>query len=130
MPFGDETGPAGMGPMTGRAAGFCAGYDVPGYLNPVPGRRFGGGRGMGRRRGMERGRGWRHGYYATRQPGWSYPTQTPYGRVAPPAGGQPVSEPTREQELEMLKQQAQHFENALRNINERISALDTQPAQE
>ena len=35
MPFGDGTGPAGMGPMTGRAAGFCAGYPVPGYMNPV-----------------------------------------------------------------------------------------------
>jgi len=38
MPFGDGTGPAGMGPMTGRAAGFCAGYSVPGYMNPVAGR--------------------------------------------------------------------------------------------
>jgi len=35
MPFGDGTGPAGLGPMTGRAAGFCAGYPVPGYMNPV-----------------------------------------------------------------------------------------------
>jgi len=34
MPFGDRTGPAGMGPMTGRAAGFCAGYPAPGYRNP------------------------------------------------------------------------------------------------
>jgi hypothetical protein len=38
MPFGDGTGPTGMGPMTGRAAGFCAGYSVPGYINPVAGR--------------------------------------------------------------------------------------------
>jgi hypothetical protein len=38
MPFGDGTGPAGLGPMTGRAAGFCAGYPVPGYMNPVVGR--------------------------------------------------------------------------------------------
>jgi len=38
MPFGDGTGPAGMGPMTGRAAGFCAGYPVPGYMNPAAGR--------------------------------------------------------------------------------------------
>jgi hypothetical protein len=35
MPFGDGTGPAGAGPMTGRAAGFCAGYPVPGYMNPM-----------------------------------------------------------------------------------------------
>jgi len=38
MPFGDGTGPAGLGPMTGRAAGFCAGYPVPGYMNPNIGR--------------------------------------------------------------------------------------------
>ncbi|MBN1664285.1 MAG: DUF5320 domain-containing protein [Deltaproteobacteria bacterium] len=37
MPGGDRTGPAGMGPMTGRAAGFCAGYPTPGYTNPAPG---------------------------------------------------------------------------------------------
>ena len=38
MPFGDGTGPVGLGPMTGRAAGFCAGYPVPGYMNPAIGR--------------------------------------------------------------------------------------------
>lgn len=38
MPFGNGTGPAGLGPMTGRAAGYCAGYPVPGYMNPVAGR--------------------------------------------------------------------------------------------
>jgi len=37
MPRGDGTGPAGMGPMTGRAAGYCAGYPVPGYMNPAVG---------------------------------------------------------------------------------------------
>ena len=30
MPRGDGTGPMGMGPMTGRAAGFCAGYNSAG----------------------------------------------------------------------------------------------------
>jgi len=38
MPRGDGTGPVGLGPMTGRAAGFCAGFPVPGYMNPVNGR--------------------------------------------------------------------------------------------
>jgi len=38
MPRGDGTGPTGLGPMTGRAVGFCAGYPVPGYMNPVAGR--------------------------------------------------------------------------------------------
>lgn len=38
MPGGDRTGPLGLGPMSGRAAGFCAGYQVPEYMNhPAPG---------------------------------------------------------------------------------------------
>ena len=36
-----------MGSMTGRAAGFCAGYNMPGYLNKGGGR--GCGMGFGRR---------------------------------------------------------------------------------
>jgi len=59
----------GMGPMTGRGAGYCGGAGMPGYANPVPGRgygmRFGGGRGFG-----GGGRGWRHWFYATGLPGW------------------------------------------------------------
>jgi NAD-dependent dihydropyrimidine dehydrogenase PreA subunit len=59
MPFGDRTGPRGMGPMTGRGAGYCAGFGWPSFANPIPGRRwFGfGWRGWGRGRG--RGFGWR-----------------------------------------------------------------------
>jgi len=41
MPAGNGTGPLGLGPMTGRAAGYCAGYPVPGYMNPVAGRGLG-----------------------------------------------------------------------------------------
>ena len=33
MPIGDGTGPNGLGPLTGRRAGYCAGSDEPGYLN-------------------------------------------------------------------------------------------------
>ncbi|NIW15542.1 MAG: hypothetical protein GWN31_16790, partial [Candidatus Thorarchaeota archaeon] len=33
MPRGDRTGPWGLGPRTGRAAGYCAGYPVPGFMN-------------------------------------------------------------------------------------------------
>jgi len=41
MPLGDGTGPRGFGPMTGRAAGYCAGYPVPGYMNAVQGVGYG-----------------------------------------------------------------------------------------
>ena len=36
MPRGNGTGPAGMGPMTGRGAGYCAGFRIPGVLNSSP----------------------------------------------------------------------------------------------
>jgi len=55
-----------MGPMTGRAAGYCAGYAVPGFMNPMPGRGMGWGRGMGRGRGM----GWGRGMGRGRGMGW------------------------------------------------------------
>jgi len=50
MPGGDRTGPLGYGPMTGRAMGYCAGYDIPGFANPCFGRGFGRGYGRGFRR--------------------------------------------------------------------------------
>lgn len=37
MPRGDGTGPTGAGAKTGRAAGYCAGYDRPGFANPATG---------------------------------------------------------------------------------------------
>jgi len=71
MPRGDGTGPMGVGPMTGRAAGYCAGSGVPGYMNVVPARGYGMRRGLGRgfgRRFMGPGRGrafgWGGGYNA------------------------------------------------------------------
>ncbi len=42
MPGGDGTGPWGFGPMTGRGAGFCAGFPVPGYMNRFVWPPFGG----------------------------------------------------------------------------------------
>ncbi len=52
MPQGDRTGPSGQGPMTGRRRGFCAGFNIPGFMNSGFGR--GMGRGFGRGRGFER----------------------------------------------------------------------------
>lgn len=114
MPGGDRTGPAGMGPMTGRGAGFCAGYEVPGYANAGwgPAARFGAGRGRGFWGGRGGGgRGWRHGYCATGVPGWMR------------APGSYAAVPTAEQEMEMLKGQAEHFEAALADIKKRIEEL-------
>jgi len=108
MPAGDGTGPRGMGPMTGRGAGYCAGYGIPGYANPIPGRGFG--MGWGRGGG---GRGWRHWYYATGLPGWARSGYAPY--AAPP---------TREQEAEFLKAQAEWLKGQLDAIGQRIAELE------
>ena len=119
MPGGDRTGPAGMGPMTGRAAGFCAGYPVPGYMNPTGARGFGGrGRGFWARGG---GRGWRNWFYATGLPGWARAGQ-PTWAGAPFNPAVPTIEP--EQELAGLKHQAEYLRNSLDEINERIKELE------
>ena len=40
MPYGDGTGPLGMGSRTGRGAGLCSGNSVSGNLNPAGGRLY------------------------------------------------------------------------------------------
>lgn len=118
MPSGNGTGPAGTGPMTGRAAGFCAGYQSPGYMNPVGGRGyFGRGRGFGGRGG---GRGWRNQFYATGLPGWAR------GGFGPRQGLTPAQ--TAEQELEDLKQQAEFLQGDLSQINKRIEQVEKEKA--
>ena len=124
MPGGDRTGPGGMGPMTGRAAGYCAGYQVPGFMNPVLGRGFGGG-------GRGRGRGWRNWYYATGLTGWQRASLGTPALGSPPAYPLPYTTPTfapgmtKEQELDMLKGQAEYFEDSLDGIKKRIGELET-----
>ncbi|MGM0441965.1 MAG: DUF5320 domain-containing protein [Elusimicrobiota bacterium] len=114
MPLGDGTGPAGYGPMTGRGAGYCAGYSVPGYMNPVGGRGYYG-YGAGYRGGGFRGRGFgRRGWYA--------PVQTAWSGVAPSVpvnyGTYPV------QEEDALEQQKEYLEQELKNIEDRLESLE------
>lgn len=111
MPRGDGTGPMGMGPMTGRAAGFCAGFNTPGYVNPIPGRGFGMGFGRGFGRGAGGGFGWRNRYYAGGMTGWQ--------RVA---GAMPQM--SREQEIEVLKNQANSLQDALDVVHKQLQELE------
>ncbi|MBN2120494.1 MAG: DUF5320 domain-containing protein [Candidatus Omnitrophica bacterium] len=118
MPGGDGTGPMGMGPMTGRAAGYCAGFSAPGYMNPIPAR--GWGFGYGRGRGFGRGRGWGRGY--GRGFGWSrfgYPYAYPYSGQASPA-----------QEANMLKEEAKAMQQEIEAINQRLKELESAQASE
>ena len=119
MPGGDGTGPLGQGPMTGRAAGYCAGYPVPGYMNSVPGGGWGRGRGFGRGwgRGFGFGRGRGRGLGA--QP-WAYGA---YG--APPYPGVPAPwpQPAPEQQADLLRQQAEFLQSELEAIRKRLDEL-------
>ena len=133
MPAGDGTGPVGMGPRTGRGAGYCGGYDAPGWANWGPGRagrgprrgyhgaqgramRGGGRGGFGLGAG---GRGWRNQYHATGLPRWAR-----WGTAPPWASGEAWSSPSREQEVGMLKEEANWLKEQLDAISERMEELD------
>jgi hypothetical protein len=139
MPFGDGTGPAGLGPMTGRAAGYCAGYGVPGYTNPYAGGRglgFGWGRGFGRGRGY--GRGYGRGMRGRWFYGNPYPANEPYptGPVSYPFASDPAGDPyavwqtTPEQEKEMLLSQTKVLEEQLGDMKKRIAELEKEARKE
>ncbi len=102
MPGGDRTGPLGMGPMTGRGAGYCGGFASPGFMNPA------GTFGMG----FGRGRGFRRMYYLTGLPGWArfgYPTY---------AGAPQLNE------KELLKNQAGFLEEQLKLVKKQLEEAE------
>lgn len=121
MPGGDGTGPGGMGSMTGRAAGFCAGYSVPGFANPVRGGFGGGGFGRGRG-GRGRGFGWGRGRWFGAAPAYGAPyAASAYGAYAP--------QPSPRQETDALKGQAEYLEGALEDIRKRLAELEAEQAE-
>lgn len=123
MPRGDGTGPRGFGPMTGRAAGFCTGFGVPGHVNPGAEGGYYAGRGRGG------GRGFRNRFYATGLTGWQRE-----GGYIPPWGNPfaytgPYNSPTmpvvgKQQEIDNLKAQAHYLEDALENIRTQLKELE------
>lgn len=124
MPGGDRTGPLGAGPRTGRVAGFCAGFGMPGFANPMGGRGYGRGGGMGYafEFGGGYGRGWRHRFLATGMPGrgrgrggWFGPD---YGYPAEYAAS-----PYHENEKAALKEEAEYLRSALDDINRRLDEI-------
>ncbi len=109
MPGGNGTGPMGYGPMTGRGAGFCAGYPAAGFMN----------RGCGCGGNFGGGRGWRNMYRQTGQPGWMRFAQTAAGTTPPSA-----ADPSQEKEYwqnrkEYLEKQMQQAEQHLAEMPEK-----------
>ncbi|MEA3431353.1 MAG: DUF5320 domain-containing protein [candidate division WOR-3 bacterium] len=124
MPRGDRTGPAGLGPMTGRAAGYCAGYSVPGFMNPIPGGGYwrgvgrGGipwGGGRGRIWGGGRGRGYGAYYgYPPYYPPYYPPTYSPYAQPAPA------------DEKEFLKEQTTAMRKEIEEMEKRLAEIEAE----
>lgn len=114
MPRGDGTGPTGMGPMSGRRLGYCAGFETPGYANPAPRRGFGMGFGRGRGFGGG-GHGRRNMFYATGLPGWMRFS----GYTAPYQKKDPGFE------KQALKNQADALQSELDVIKKRLSEIES-----
>ena len=133
MPGGDKTGPTGGGPMTGRGAGFCAGFGTPGYANPGVQfnnsygrggafRRGGGGFGRGGG-GFGRGFGRRNNVAGVNQQGY---VQDP--RVSPGASyyAPPEVDDDPRHELAYLRVQAKRAKESIKEMEARIEELKSQ----
>ncbi|NLX19055.1 MAG: DUF5320 domain-containing protein [Desulfobulbus sp.] len=123
MPRGDGSGPMGMGPMTGRGAGFCGGAGAQEF---TPAQQRGGlgrgGMGVGRGRGFAGGgrafcrrpfaqRGFRGSGLGM---GWGYG----------PGSGMASFETDAGEQKQILKLQAENLQAKLDAINQRLAVLE------
>jgi hypothetical protein len=117
MPRGDQTGPMGMGKMSGRKAGYCAGFKMPGYSNPSHWQDFknnfrghtawSGGIGGGQRRQGNR--------YAANLPWWM--------RLSGCAMPRRYQRPDPELERQALEQRAQILREELEFIEKQLAMI-------
>lgn len=117
MPSGDRTGPVGQGPRTGRSLGLCSGYDSPGFTK---GFGSGMGRGFGSGRGFGRGFGLGQGFARSRGLGRGMGRMSWNSDMVNP-GQQTMS---REDEIAMLKSQAEALNRSQAEITRRIDELE------
>jgi Family of unknown function (DUF5320) len=114
MPGLDRTGPVGAGPMTGGGFGRCNSRNrAYGWGSFGAGR---GGRGPGWGRGYGRGFGRRGASFGGQ--GWYGPAYGPY------AGPYSAS---REDEISVLKEEAEMMKSELEAIHKRIGELGSEP---
>lgn len=104
--------------MSGRAAGYCAGAGVPGFMNWAAswgraGRIAACGFGKG-------GRGWRNRFYATGLPGW----------MRFDAGVSDAPSPDVTAETKALENRVQALRAELEVINQRLNAISGPAGQE
>ncbi len=111
MPRGNGTGPMGYGPMTGRGAGYCAGYATPGYANS--------GFGMGRGQGFGRGSG--RGFGRMNWAGYGYSINAPYQGYPENMG---TYQPPVYDEKEVLENQVASLEKQLEQMRNRLKDFE------
>jgi hypothetical protein len=105
----------GMGSMTGRVAGFCAGNNMPGYLNNV------GGRGYGMNCGRRGGFGGRGGGFGRRNRFYTtgVPRRAGFGGFA--TSDQNTAPEVKKQ---ALQNQADYLQNELDSIRKKLEEID------
>ncbi len=113
MPFGDGTGPLGMGPQSGRGAGRCGGFQAAGNANRGRGGGVGG-----------RGWRWRNLFRSTGLTGWQRAAADRPGAAQGTAPEKPAEEP----EIQVLKRQAESLGNTLEDMRKRIEELEAKSA--
>jgi hypothetical protein len=125
MPRGDRTGPMGMGGMTGRGAGYCAGFGAQGRENTAPGRGLGmsclGGHGFRNHGSAGGGRGWWNMLGAIDLPRW----MRLRGYAAPNQYQTQYQKPDPEMEIQALKNQAEILQEELDFIEKRLAEIKT-----
>ena len=114
MPRGNKTGPMGDGPMSGRAAGYCADWGVPGCANPGSSRGWGVGMGIG------------CGFRGGRSHAWDYNkrmaafnSRNPFGWPRAAIHSQTIPEDEQyylKNQEKILKQQLDEVRNRLNHI--------------
>ena len=113
MPRGDQTGPEGLGPMTGRKMGYCTGYDTPGFTKP------GKGAGLAHRHGGRRALGKRHRNRITYIP--IQEDKADFERRV--SQNSTRRRPTKEEEINYLENTAEELKDRLNIIMDRIDEL-------
>jgi len=147
MPGFDGTGPRGMGPMTGGGRGFCSPYGFGGGFGRGYGFRMGmpypvGGQWSGAPApgayGSPAAMPYGYPYGGAPYAGAAYPGAMPYGYGGAPMGTMPgpptgaaganpyAPQMTREQELDLLRSQAEAIKGQLEQIDARIKELGTE----
>jgi len=117
MPGGDQTGPMGQGPTTGRGMGYCSGSQQPGFMSS------GGSKGMRRRGGGGRGFGGGRGRCLQGQDNQYAPTVRPTLEKSDETSSASMAASIHDRDVAELKEKNSQMEATLRQIQSQLADL-------